>query len=200
MDINHLITCLLQEKNVHMKSSILLLATIFYFSFAGNAQSTENTLVRVTPEEQQKYSIEYVMGPYLFIDNILYDAALMQGCRLGFKLNQRFNFSIEYVVGENDDQLDILGLVHNANAQLTYYFKPSSTPFKPYMFAGGGFFEFKEYSTDTYGISWNLGGGVNARFTNHLSGILEARYLNLAQLDLGGQHQMGVFWGARFSF
>ena len=34
---------------------------------------------------QKKYFIDYVMGPYLLIDNLQYDALMMNGARFGIQ-------------------------------------------------------------------------------------------------------------------
>ncbi len=149
---------------------------------------------------KSKYFVDYVMGPYLFIDDIPYEAAFMNGCRLGFNIKNRFNFSIEYVAGSNPDILDNIGLTHNANLQFAYYFKPTSAPFNPYAFVGSGFLEFKDFTNDVYGLSYHVGLGTELKFTNRISGIIEARYLNTSLLDIDGQNQLGVFWGARLAF
>jgi opacity protein-like surface antigen len=151
-------------------------------------------------EKEKSFFIEYVMGPYLFVDNIAYDAVFMNGCRLGYDFHPRFNTSLEYVVGQNDDAQNTLGMTHNVNAQLAFYPNADPKKFNPYFFVGGGFFEFKEFTTDVYGISWHAGAGTTLKLTEKLSGVIESRYLNLGLMDLGGQNQMAVFWGVRYGF
>lgn len=146
------------------------------------------------------YHLEYVMGPYLFVDNIVYDAVFMNGCRLGFKLNPHFDFSIEYVVGQGEDVFNNFGMTHNANLQFAYYPWVTNSRFKPYFFTGGGFFEFKEFTTDVYGISVHAGSGTLLEFTPRVNGIIEARYLNTGLLDVNAENQLAVFWGARINF
>ncbi len=147
-----------------------------------------------------KYYIDYVQGPYLFVDNIAYEAVFMHGCRLGFNLNKSLDFQIEYVAGQQSDNMDDPGMTHYANGQLAYHFKPESAPFNPYLFAGGGFFEFKEFTTDRYGFAYHLGMGTNMRLTNRVSGLIEFRYLNTGLLDVGGTNQLAVTWGVRVAF
>lgn len=147
-----------------------------------------------------KYYLEYIMGPYLFVDHIPYDAVFMNGCRLGFKLNPHFDFNIEYVVGQQQDDQNTLGMTHNVNGQFAYYPWLNTSPFKPYLFVGGGFFEFKAFSSDVYGVSFHGGGGTLVKFTPRISGLFEARYLNLSQMKLGGEHELAVLWGARIAF
>lgn len=147
-----------------------------------------------------KYYVDYVQGPYLFVDNIAYDAVFMNGCRLGFDFSDRFDFSIEYVAGRNPDNMNNMGMTHYANGQFAYHFMPDSQPFNPYLFAGGGFFEFKEFTVDVYGIAYHVGLGTNLQITNRLNGIIEARYLNTGLMDVGGQNQLAVTWGVRLAF
>lgn len=170
----------------------ILLLTAFLTGFNSYGQNQEST--------QYKYHLEYIMGPYLFVDHIPYDAVFMNGCRLGLKMNPHFDFNIEYVVGQNHDDQHTLGMTHNVNGQFAYYPMVNSSPFKPYLFAGGGFFEFKAFTTDVYGVSFHGGGGTLVNFSPRISGLFEARYLNLSQMKLGGEHELAVFWGARIVF
>lgn len=178
------------------RSLLLSLITVLLFSTNIYGQSEATT----TNKKTYPFYLEYIMGPYLFVDHIPYDAVMMNGCRLGFNLKPKFNMAIEYVVGQQQDDQNTLGMTHNVNTQFIYNFLPESKPFKPYLFAGGGFFEFKAFSSDVYGISWNLGGGSTVKFTDRISGVMEARYLNLSQMKLGGEHELAVFWGARVAF
>lgn len=149
---------------------------------------------------EHRFFVDYIMGPYLFVDNIAYDAVFMNGCRLGFNLNSKFNFSIEYVAGQQPDNQNDMGMTHYANGQLAYHFLTKDKPFNPYIYAGGGFFEFKEFTVDVYGIAYHLGLGTTLRLSNRVNGLIEARYLNTGLLDVGGQNQLAVTWGARLSF
>ena len=49
----------------------------------------DNTKIPLFP-----FYVDYVMGPFLFVDNIAYDAVFMNGCRLGFNIKRNFDFSI----------------------------------------------------------------------------------------------------------
>lgn len=146
-----------------------------------------------------KYYVDYVQGPYLFLDNIAYEAVFVQGCRLGFKIKERFDFKIEYIAGHQSDNMDDPGMTHYANGHFAYHFIPNST-FNPYMFVGGGFLEFKEFTVDEYGFAYHLGLGTNFHITNRISGLIEARYLNTGLLDVDGQNQTAVTWGLRVGF
>ena len=155
----------------------------------------DNTKIPLFP-----FYVDYVMGPFLFVDNIAYDAVFMNGCRLGFNIKRNFDFSIEYVAGQQPDNQNDMGITHNANFQLAYHFMPESKPFNPYLYTGTGFFEFKEFTNDVYGLSWHFGMGTTLKFNDRLSGLIESRYLNTGWLDVSGQNQLAVMWGARVSF
>jgi len=159
-----------------------------------------NTTVFSQSEVERPYYFDLVNGPYLFIDHIPYDAVMMTGARLGYEFTPRFNANIEYVVGQQQDDQNTLGMTHNVNAQFNYYLKAEPKRFSPYVFAGGGFMEFKSFSTDVYGIQYNVGAGTTLRFTNNLYGLIESRYFNLGLMDLGGQNELAVFWGIRIKF
>jgi hypothetical protein len=169
---------------------------IILTSHQGFSQSTSDLPLN----SQRKYYVDYIMGPYLFVDNIAYDAVFMNGCRLGFNIQKRFNFSIEYVAGQQPDNMNNMGMTHYANGQFAYKFIPDSKAFSPYLFSGGGFFEFKEFTVDVYGIAYHVGFGTTLRIFDRLSGVIEARYLNTGLLDVGGQNQLAVNWGLRLSF
>lgn len=172
----------------------ILLSVVFSTSL--NAQNLAEGRI------QKKYFIDYVMGPYLLIDNLQYDALMMNGARLGFNFgNQnRFNFTIEYLAGHNSDVTGNHGMTHNANLGLSVYFKENSNHFDPFFTVGTGFLEFKEYSNDEYGLSWHAGFGSSLQITKRISGLLEARYFNTGLLDVAGQNQLVVLWGARLGF
>lgn len=181
-----------------MKNTFRLLASALFCSISLGAFAQNE--VAIAPLTKPKFYLDYIMGPYLFVDHIPYDAVFMNGCRLGFNIKKRADFSIEYVVGQQQDNQHTLGMTHNVNGQFAYHFLPNSKPFNPYIFVGGGFFEFKAFTTDVYGISYHAGGGTTVQFTNRISGLFEARYLNLGLMNLGGQHELAVFWGARLGF
>jgi len=171
---------------------IVIFSIVFSFASTSSAQEAE--------AKSFKYYVDYVQGPYLFLDDIAYEAVFVHGCRLGFKLNERFDFTIEYVAGQQADKEDDEGMTHYANGQFAYHFKPDSAPFNPYLFAGGGFFEFKEFTDDEYGFAYHIGLGTNMRFTKRVQGVLEARYLNTGLLDVDGANQVAVTWGVRVAF
>jgi len=176
-----------------MKLKYLLpLFLIFFISNSSFAQENE--------QKPFKYYVDYIQGPYLFLDDVLYEAVFVHGCRLGFKINEQFDFKIEYVAGHQADKEDDPGMTHYANGQFAYYFVRDSGAFNPYFFAGGGFLEFKEFTVDEYGFAYHLGMGTNMRFTERVNGLLEFRYLNTGLLDIDGQNQTAVTWGVRVAF
>lgn len=175
----------------------ILTVFIFIFSTIGFSQEPE-----AEGRIQHKYFIDYIMGPYLLIHHLQYDALIVNGARLGFNFgNQnRYNFTIEYVAGNNSDVFGKLGMTHNANLGLSYYLKENSNHFDPFVSVGTGFLEFKEFTNDVYGLSWHVGFGSSLQVTKRFSGLLEARYFNTGLLDVAGQNQLVVLWGARLGF
>jgi len=164
--------------------------------------STEAFAQEAEGRIQKPYFIDYVMGPYLLIDNLQYDAFMMNGARLGFNFGNmnRFNFTIEYLAGHNSDVFGNHGMTHNANLGLSMYFKEISNHFDPYFTLGGGFLEFKEFTNDEYGIELHAGFGSSLQITKRVSGLLEARYSNTSLINVNGQNQLVVLWGARLGF
>ncbi len=151
-------------------------------------------------ESGHNFYFDYVMGPYLFVSHIPYDAVMMNGGRLGYELSPKFDCSIEYVVGQQHDDQHTLGMTHNVNGQLAWFLKERDNRFNPYLFTGGGFMEFKSFTEDVYGVQFHIGMGSTIKFAPRIHGLFEARYFNLAQMDLGGVHELAVFWGLRAKF
>jgi len=176
-----------------------LLLGLFLFSFSITGISQE---ANAPGRLQQKYFIDYAMGPYLLIHHIQYDALMVNGARLGFNFgaSNRFNFTIEYLAGNNSDIYGKVGMTHNANLGVAMYLKENSKHFDPFCSVGTGFLEFKEFTNDNYGISWHVGFGSSLQVTKRFSGLLEARYFNTGLLDVDGYNQLVVLWGARFGF
>lgn len=176
---------------------VILSLFVLIFSMTGFSQDTE-----AEGRIQKKYFIDYIMGPYLLIHHLQYDALIMNGARLGFNFgqNNRYNFTIEYMAGNNSDIYGKVGMTHNANLGLSMYLKENSNHFDPFVSVGTGFLEFKEFTNDNYGISWHVGFGSSLQVTKRVSGLLEARYFNTGLLDVQGYNQLVVLWGARLGF
>ena len=175
-----------------MKSTVFIKGLLFAI--------TVMTLNTSQAQIAKPYYFDIVNGPYLFVDHIPYDAVLMTGARLGYEFKPRFNANIEYVVGQQEDDQNTLGMTHNVNIQFNYNLKANPNRFSPYLFAGGGFMEFKSFTKDVYGLQYNAGAGTTLKITDNLYGLIEARYFNLGLMDLGGQHELAVLWGMRVKF
>ncbi len=145
--------------------------------------------------------VDFITGPYLFVHHHDYKSVFLTGARLGYEFNPKFAFSLEYMVGQQHDVYNQLGMTHTANGQLTYFFyAENTTRIRPYLHLGGGFFEFKDFEKDVLGVAWNTGGGATFNITPTIKGFIEGRYVNLGWLNLGGQHELGVHWGVRAKF
>ena len=177
---------------INKQNFTLILMALTFCTIGMSQSNTEST--------KKSYYFDLINGPYLFVDHIPYDAVMMTGARLGHRFNSRFHGNIEYVVGQQHDDQNTLGLTHNVNFQFCYDLSKAPKKFAPYIFAGGGMMEFKSFTTDAYGIQYNVGAGTTLKITDRLYGLIEARYFNLGLLDLGGQHEVAVFWGIRGRF
>lgn len=152
------------------------------------------------PKFKGKFSMDALMGPYLLLDDVPYQSVLMKGTRIGYQTTSNFEFNVEYLIGNQRDKTDLIGTTHSASGMAQYFLTDNHTRFRPYAYAGGGFFEFKDFSSDKWGASYFLGGGSELRFSHKIKGYFECRYLNIGNLDLGGSHQLGVFWGIKALF
>ena len=140
------------------------------------------------------------MGPYLLIDHTLYKSVVMKGTRLGFETKKNFAFDIEYAVGQQHDETDVRGTTHSAMGRFSYFITNRHTKFRPFVNTGGGFFEFKDFSKDRYGVAFFLSGGSELNISPRVKSFFEGRYLNIGQLNLAGTHELGVFWGIKAKF
>lgn len=157
--------------------------------------SQDNETKMATP-----YSIDFVMGPYLILDGTIYESVLLRGVRIGYDMHPRYTIGLEYLVGNQEDLAGQLGTTHSAFANFKYYFKDKETRFRPFLLAGGGFFEFKDFSRDVLGVSFYLSAGYDMRLTKNVKAFLEPRYVNLGLLGADGTHQFGMMWGIRGEF
>lgn len=148
------------------------------------------------------YYADLVMGPYLILDGTIYESVFLRGIRIGYERNSGLAYGIEYIAGNQEDLKGELGTTHSAFGYIKYFTKKNdnSARFRPYMLAGGGFFEFKDFSADVLGVAFYLGAGTEMNFNNTFKGFLEPRYVNLGTMDADGTHQLGVMWGIRARF
>lgn len=151
---------------------------------------------------KHKLYADLITGPYLMIDHHLYKSVFLKGTRLGYHVNSRFSLGLEYLVGLQEDTKGVLGTTHTANGQVFYHFINRSVPRKisPYLLLGGGFFEFKDFSKDVYGVAFYGGVGLNYPIFNRIQGFFESRYINLGPLKLEGKNELGILWGLRVNF
>ena len=152
--------------------------------------------------ESTPYSVDFVMGPYLILDGTIYESVLLRGVRIGYDFNSRYTIGLEYLVGNQEDLAGQLGTTHSAFGNFKYYLKgdEQSPRFRPFLLAGGGFFEFKDFSQDVLGVSFYLSAGYDMRLSKNIRAFLEPRYVNLGLLGADGTHQFGMMWGIRGVF
>lgn len=154
-----------------------------------------------TTDSTGQFYVDGIVGPYLIVDHTLYKSVFLKGVRLGYETKSGFTFGLEYLVGQQHDATDQLGTTHSAFGVFQYYFlKNSQGRFNPYFVAGGGFFEFKDFSSDVLGVAWYAGMGTELNISNSINAFLEPRYVNLSPLDIGGRNELGVMWGIRARF
>jgi len=148
------------------------------------------------------FHADFVMGPYLILDGTIYESVFLRGIRVGKEYSSGLMVGIEYLAGNQEDLQGQLGTSHSAFGTLSYFLK-KDTPgirFRPYVTSGAGFFEFKDFSADVYGIAFYLGAGIDMNFSRSVKGFLEPRYVNTGLIDVNGTHQLGVMWGIRGRF
>ena len=148
-------------------------------------------------DEKTQFYADYMMGTYLLLDDVDYKSVILNGFRLGVKPSKRIAYQMEYLIGSQDDRAGITGTTHTANLQILYYLNDQKGKFSPYIYGGGGFFEFKDFSKDVLGVALNGGAGTEVNLSNKIAALAEFRYINLGPLNLQGTHQIGVLWGIR---
>lgn len=152
-------------------------------------------------QDKKMFFTDIVVGPYLFVHHHDYKSVFLTGVRLGYEFSPKMAFALEYLAGQQHDVYDELGTTHTANGQLSYFVLPSNKGrFNPYIHLGGGFFEFKDFKNDVLGVAWNTGGGSELNVSKNIKAFIEARYVNLGWLNLGGKNELGVLWGIRAKF
>jgi len=150
-----------------------------------------------TQQTEPLWFSDFIMGPYLFIDHIPYDSVIMFGTRLGKKSKNNFAYVLEYIIGQQQDEQNTLGLTHQVSLHALYYLKHHENKFRPYLYAGGGFLEFKSFTDDEYNMSYYGGVGMEIKMGDRFHSIIEPRYLNLAPFSFEAQNEIGIFWGLR---
>ena len=155
-------------------------------------------------EKANPWFSDFVMGPYLFVEHIPYESVLLYGTRLGKRLGNledpRWSIVLEYVVGQQDDDQNTLGLTHNVSLHASYFLNTAKSTFRPYVYGGGGFLEFKSFSMDEYNMAYYGGIGFQIQMRDSIYSIIEPRYLNLAPFSFEEQHEIGIFWGVRILY
>jgi len=174
----------------------IILCTILLFQiFFTNAQENIST-------NQNPFYAEFLTGPYLILDGTIYESVLLRGTSIGYEYSSGIAIGIEYLVGNQEDLQGQLGTTHSAFGTIKYFFTKRDDPrrFRPYVFGGSGFFEFKDFSADVLGIAFYLGVGTELKISKNIHSFLEPRYVNLGLMDANGTHQFGMIWGVRARF
>lgn len=175
-------------------SRIILITILVFLAYSINAQNPS-----IDKKEVQFYA-DYMMGTYLLLDDVDYKSVFLNGFRLGIKPNKKIAYQLEYLTGNQEDRFGVTGTTHTANLQLLYFLNDQSGRLSPYIYAGGGFFEFKDFSNDVLGVAFNGGFGSEFNISKQISALAEFRYVNLGPLNLQGVNQIGVLWGVRLKF
>ena len=186
---------------MHMKKLIVSVFILLVSLGSAVAQNEE-----ISKEESVLFS-DFLMGPYLFIEHIEYDAVMLFGYRFGYEANDKLGFLVEYVVGQQQDEFNTTGLTHHASLQARYFIAPKENKLRAYAYAGGGFLEFKAFTHDNYGLGYYAGLGVEANMSKSIKGFVEPRYLRISKSGwnvynntFSGKTEIGVFWGVRVKF
>lgn len=176
-----------------MKKTILLAILSFWGFQTVRAQHSDSAKIG-------QFTMDALMGTYLLLDDVMYKSVTMRGTRIGYQTHNNWGFNVEYIIGNQRDTSGLLGTTHSATGMVQYFLTDQYTKFRPYGYAGGGFFEFKDFSRDQYGIAYYMGAGTELKIFDKVRGYVECRYLNIGQLELGGTNQIGVFWGIKGLF
>ncbi len=178
-----------------------LLLTVLISSLSVKAQnSTPSNDGKSNYQAESGWMSDFLMGPYLFIEHIPYDAVMLYGTRLGKRQSPNVSYVLEYVIGQQEDEKNTLGLTHHVSVHAIYYLKAPSSTFRPYAYAGGGFLEFKSFSQDEYNMAYYGGIGFEISMQEKLHSFIEPRYLNIAPFSFDAQNEIGVFWGLRLLY
>jgi hypothetical protein len=163
---------------------------VFFFLITAN----------LVAQDKPAFRFDLITGPYLFVDHHLYKSVYLNGARVGYSPDNQWTFSLEYLAGQQEDEAGEKGMTHHTSLQAARYLIGEGTTFRPYLYAGGGFLEFKDFSRDKYGMAWYGGMGLELNLHEKIKGLLEPRYLNIAPMNLGAKNELGMFWGVRVNF
>lgn len=175
-----------------MKQKLLLLFLFFVLGASSMAQTSDTS-------KTKPFTADLLMGPYLFVDHTLYKSVFMKGARIQYKPGQ-LSLGIEYLTGQQHDTNNELGTTHSAAGIICYSLLKGTKRFNPYLYTGGGFFEFKDFSKDVLGVAFYAGAGTELNISSTIKGLIESRYVNLGPLQLEGKNELGVLWGVRAYF
>lgn len=183
-----------------MKTTIVRFILLAFTLIMTNQARAQNDSSVNSDHKQKPFFIDYIAGPYLFVDHIRYNSVFLQGARLGYHVRDDIAITLEYSAGQQEDDQNTLGTTHQVSLQGAYFLNADKHQFRPYVYAGGGFLEFKDFEKDQFGVGYYTGFGTLANITAIVKGFVEFRYLNIGSFDMEGQHELGVFWGARLRF
>ena len=175
-----------------MKQKLILPILFILLAASSMAQTSDSSKTKL-------FTVDLLTGPYLFVDHILYKSVFMKGVRIQYKPG-KLAFGIEYLAGQQNDTKQELGTTHSAAGIVSYSLIKETKRFNPYLYTGGGFFEFKDFSKDVYGVAFYVGAGTELNISPTIKGIVESRYVNLGPMQLGGKNELGVLWGIRAYF
>jgi hypothetical protein len=146
----------------------------------------------------RNFTLDYMMGAYLFSHDLPYDPEIVFGFRVGTDLSKRFRFKGEFIASQMENDQEENGLMIHANGLIEWSIT-GSTLVRPYLQAGAGYLSFRSFGTvaDQSGLTPVIGLGLEFPYSARLSGFLEGRWMDLSQLDLKPANQYGILWGVR---
>lgn len=155
---------------------------------------------RPSRDDKLKHRIGYFMGGYVFDTGFRFDSDLIYGFRYGYDFFKGLSLSGEIVLSSMFDEQNNHGFLINPNLLVMLY--PSGGKIRPFLEAGAGYFDFRQFGpgVDINGIGIIAGGGLTFHFSPTAYGKLEGRYLNFSGLDLDAKNQYGIIWGIEKRF
>jgi len=183
-----------------MKALKLILLYIMLIYIGSPLKAQNPSSLKQSFEPGSEWFTDFLLGPYLFIEHIPYDAVMLYGTRLGKRNNYKFGYVLEYVVGQQEDEQNTTGLTHHVSLHALYYLNKPESKFRPYAYIGGGFLEFKSFTKDEYNMAYYGGVGVEISMREQLHSFIEPRYLNIAPFSFDAKNEIGVFCGVRILY